>query len=198
MVKSPVRIGVLGTHSTGKTTLMKRIQMELRGHGLNVARTGRLAKRAAAIGLPKMEHHTALSTQWIIAQGIADEAAAIAAGAEVVLAGRASVDAVHYYTAAVEFRKEKEHNPEERQQLWSLASTQLAYYDLLFVTVLDFDVPVEQCHDYDPAYRFLVDLHTQRSIVDNDLPVCCVTSSEDSKDKAVQLAVEFVLEARNA
>ncbi|MDN3061260.1 hypothetical protein PH213_43605 [Streptomyces sp. SRF1] len=51
----PIRIGMLATHSTGKTTLLKRIQI----HGLTVARTGRLAKHAACIGLPKMQHHTA-------------------------------------------------------------------------------------------------------------------------------------------
>ncbi|MFE0420117.1 hypothetical protein [Streptomyces tendae] len=60
---NPLRIAVLGTHSTGKTTLLKRIEMELRGHGLTVARTGRLGKRAAAAGLPKMQHHTVQSTE---------------------------------------------------------------------------------------------------------------------------------------
>lgn len=32
--------------------------MELRSHGVAVARTGRPAKRAAALGFPKMHHHT--------------------------------------------------------------------------------------------------------------------------------------------
>lgn len=86
MVNTPIRTGVLGTHSTGKTTLLKRIETELRGRGIAVARTGRLAERAAGIGLPKMQHHTVLSTEWIITQGVADEIAAAAQGAEVVLA----------------------------------------------------------------------------------------------------------------
>ena len=30
MVTDPIRIGVLGTYSTGKTLLLKRIEMELR------------------------------------------------------------------------------------------------------------------------------------------------------------------------
>lgn len=80
MVNTPVRIGVTGTHSTGKTVMLQRIEMELRAQGIAVARTGHLAKRAAAIGLPKMQNHTTASTEWIIAQGIADE---IAAGQDV-------------------------------------------------------------------------------------------------------------------
>ncbi|WP_308124489.1 AAA family ATPase [Streptomyces sp. NEAU-YJ-81] len=136
----PIRIGVLGTHSTGKTTLLKRIQMQLRGRGLTVARTGRLAKRAAAIGLPKMRHHTAASTEWIITQGIADDIAAAAQGADVVLVDRASFDALAYYHAyyhaALEHRGEHSHRL-ERERLRLLASTQAPKYDLLLATVLD-------------------------------------------------------------
>ncbi|NUS17028.1 MAG: hypothetical protein HOY69_37475 [Streptomyces sp.] len=54
MVNTPVRIGITGAHSTGKTQLMRRIEMELRALGVTVARTGRLGRRAAEIGLPKM------------------------------------------------------------------------------------------------------------------------------------------------
>ncbi|MFH8978860.1 hypothetical protein [Streptomyces sp. NPDC017890] len=81
----PLRIAVLGTHSTDRTTLLKRIKTELRGHGITVARTGRLGKRAAAAGLPKMQHHTVQSTEWIMTQGILDETTAAVQGAEVVL-----------------------------------------------------------------------------------------------------------------
>lgn len=97
MVKTPVRIGVTGAHSTGKTVLLRRIEMELRAEGVRVARTGRLGRRAADIGLPKMHAHTALSTEWIMTQGIADEIAAAAQGADVVMADRAVIDALAYW-----------------------------------------------------------------------------------------------------
>ncbi|WP_406229211.1 AAA family ATPase [Streptomyces anthocyanicus] len=122
---NPLWIAVLGTHSTGKTTLLRRIEMELRGHGLTVARTGRLGKRAATAGLPKMQHHTAQSTEWIIAQGILDETNAAAQGAEVVLIDRAAHDAVAYFEAAMAFRAETPTRL-ERERLLALASTQLA------------------------------------------------------------------------
>lgn len=190
---NPIRIGVLGTHSTGKTTLLKRIEMEVRGHGISVARTGRLAKRAAGIGLPKMQHHTAASTEWIIAQGIADEIAAAAQGAEVVLADRASLDAIAYLHAAVEFRGEHLHRL-ERERLRLLASTQAPKYDLLFATVLDPDVPVDQSHDYDPRYRLLVDQHVHGLLADDPIPHVRVTSDPASQSHAIEQALQLCLQ----
>lgn len=193
MVTPPIRIGVLGTHSTGKTTLLKRIQMELRGHGLTVARTGRLAKRAAAIGLPKMQHHTTASTEWIITQGIADEITAAAQGAEVILADRASFDALAYYHAALEYRGEHPHRL-ERERLRLLASTQAPKYHLLLATVLDTDVPVDQSHDYNPRYRTLVDRHVHALLSDDAIPHQRVTSDTHSQAHAIERALQLCLQ----
>ncbi|MER5572356.1 AAA family ATPase [Streptomyces massasporeus] len=192
MTPSPVRIGVLGTHSTGKTTLLKRIEMELRAQGIVVARTGHLAKRAAAAGLPKMQHHTAASTEWIIAQGIADELAAIANGAEVVLVDRASMDALAYFDAAMEFRGALAHRL-ERERLRLLAATQLPKYDLLFATVLDESKPVDTEHDYDARYRRLVDQHAHRLLAEDSIPHRRVTSDPDSQAHAIDVAVQRCL-----
>ncbi|MEU4179477.1 hypothetical protein [Streptomyces sp. NPDC026589] len=50
---SLIRIGVMGTHSTGKSLLMRRTEMELRGWDIPVARTGGLGRRAAKVPLPR-------------------------------------------------------------------------------------------------------------------------------------------------
>ncbi|MET9544177.1 AAA family ATPase [Streptomyces sp. NPDC006627] len=189
-MNTPVRIGVLGTHSTGKTTLLKRIEMELCGHGVCVARTGRLAKRAAALGLPKMHQHTVASTEWIIAQGIADEIAAAAQGAEVILADRAPLDAIAYLHAAMEFRGEHLHRL-ERERLRLLASTQLPKYDLLLATVLDPQEPVDQRHAYDPRYRLLVDRHVHGLLSDDPIPHTRVTSDPASQSQAIEQALHL-------
>ncbi|MEU1592862.1 AAA family ATPase [Streptomyces sp. NPDC005708] len=189
----PISIGVLGTHSTGKTTLLKRLEMELRANGLIVARTGRLAKRAAAIGLPKMQHHTTASTEWIITQGIADEIAAVAQGAEVVLADRATLDALAYFHAALEYRGETAHRL-ERERLRLLASTQVPTYNLLFATVLDESVPVDNAHDYDPRYRRLVDRHVHGLLADDGIPHRRVSSDPESQTQAIQQAVQLCLQ----
>ncbi|MFJ2225553.1 AAA family ATPase [Streptomyces anulatus] len=194
---TPIRIGVLGTHSTGKTTLLRRIEMELRANGATPARTGGIGKRAAQVGLPKMERHTAASTEWIIAQGIADEIAAAAQGADVVLADRAALDAVAYLSAALEFRGEQFDQMEEIRLLL-MAFTQMSKYDLLLATVLDPSVPVEKKHDYDPRYRSLVDKHTHALLEDQSVPHMRVTSDPDSQTDAVGRALELCLKEPSA
>jgi hypothetical protein len=189
----PIRIGVLGTHSTGKTTLLKRIEMELRAEGITVQRTGRLGKRAAAAGLLKMQHHTAQSTEWIITQGIADEIGAIAQGAEVVLLDRAAHDAIAYFHAALEYRGDTAPRL-ERERLLTLASTQLPKYHLLLATVLDESVPVDTSHDYDPRYRRLVDQHVHRLLDSDDIPHLRVHSDPGSQAHTIDVASKLCLQ----
>ena len=188
----PLRIAVLGTHSTGKTTLLKRIEMEMRGHGLTVARTGQLGKRAAATGLPKMQHHTVQSTEWILAQGILDETSAAAQGAELILIDRAAHDAIAYFEAAFAFRGETPTRL-ERERLLTLASTQLPKYDLLFATVLDPSVPVDTGHAYDADFRRLVDDRVHRLLANDVIPHQKVTSDPDSQAHAIDIAVQRCL-----
>ncbi|MGW7711610.1 AAA family ATPase [Streptomyces sp. NPDC054771] len=186
----PIRIGVLGTHSTGKTMLLKRIEMELCGHGVTVARTGRLAKRAADIGLPKMHNHTIDSTEWIITQGIADEIVGVAQGAEVILADRAPLDAIAYFNAATEFRGEPAHRL-DRDRLRLLALTQVPKYNLLLATVLDPSAPVREGHDYDAQYRALVDRHVHALLDEEQLPHLRVTNDAESRRRGIERALEL-------
>ncbi|MEU9167665.1 AAA family ATPase [Streptomyces sp. NPDC048420] len=188
----PLRIAMLGTHSTGKTTLLKRIEMELRGRGVTVVLTEQLGKRAAAAGLPKMQHHTVQSTEWIIAQGILDEANAAVQGADVVLIEHAAHTAIAYFEAAMAFRAETPPR-RERDRLLTLASTQLPKYDLTFATVLDQNVPVDTNHEYDPAFRSLVDDRVHRLLANDVIPHQRVTSDPDSQAHAVDVAVQHCL-----
>ncbi|WP_329176413.1 AAA family ATPase [Streptomyces sp. NBC_01477] len=192
----PVRIGITRTHSTGKTLLLKRIEMELHSHGLTVARTGRLAKRAAALRLPKMHHHTAASTEWIICQGVADALAAGAQGADVVLVDRAPIDALAYYNAALDHRDEPA-DPLEHERLRRLATTQHPTFTLLLATVLDPDIPAlaTDGHPYDPHYRTLVDTHVHTLLAEEHLDHVRVTSASASVDAAIARAVSLCLES---
>ncbi len=189
---TPKRIAVLGTHSTGKTTLLKRIEIQLRGHGLTVTRTGRPDKHAAAAGLPKMQHHTARSTEWTIAQGILDETQAAAQSVDVMLIDRAAHNAVAYFEAAMAYRAQTPPRL-ERERLLTLASTQLPKYDLLFATVLDPSMPVDTRHDYDPGFRRLVDDRIHRLLANDVIPHQRVTSDPDSQAHAVDVAVQHCL-----
>lgn len=189
MVNQPVRIGIVGTHATGKTTLMRRIEMELRAEGITVARTGGLAKRAAALGLPKMSRHTARSTEWIITAGTARDLAA-ATHACVVLADRHPADALAYYLAALDYRQEQP-DPSALGHLRRLV-TNLHRHNLLFATVLDPDEPTPTGHDYDPTYRALVDQHTRTVLADLDLGHVTVSNDDASRKEAIRLALHTV------
>ncbi|MET9611746.1 hypothetical protein [Kitasatospora indigofera] len=103
---TPLRLYVAGTHSTGKTTLARRIEMELRATGLTASRTGGFAKRAAELGFPKMTRHTAQSTAWII-NATSNAALEAELEADVVIMDRTPYDALAYYLAAVQRRKER-------------------------------------------------------------------------------------------
>jgi hypothetical protein len=188
----PIRIGVIGTHSTGKTTLLTRIEAELRGHGITVARTGPLGQRAAEAGLPRLQNHTAQSTEWIITQGIIDEIDAVTQGADVVLLDHIAHNAIAYWHAALAFRAETPPHL-ERERLLTLASTQLPKLDLLFATVLDPMVPVDTRHDYDAGFRRLVDDAAHRLLANDCISHQRVTSHPDTQAHAVDVAVRLCL-----
>lgn len=189
-----LRIGIMGAHSTGKTLLMRRIEMELRGLDIPVARTGRLGRRAALVPLPKMRHHTVDSTRWIIATSVADEVAAAAslgndAPVRVVLADRACWDAISYYRAAQEWNNRTVPRAGS-ESLYRLAAAH-APYDLLLATVLDPDVPVRPKHDHDARYRTLVDHHTHALLRAESLPSIPVTGDHGSQRRAIEKALQL-------
>lgn len=139
-----MRIGIVGTHSTGKTTLLRRIEMELRAVGVPVARTpGRLAVRAAQLGFPKLQHQTPATTEWIITSGIADE----------LQASLAALDA-----------RGDHGEPDEISRLRRLVTLHAESYTLLLATVLDPDIPLGQHRDRDPVYRARVHDHLHQLI----------------------------------
>ncbi|WP_307134321.1 hypothetical protein [Streptomyces aurantiacus] len=184
-----VRIGIVGTYATGKSTLMRRIEMELRALGTSALRVGGLGKRAAFLGLPKMTRHTALSTEWIITAGVAEELAATVR-AEVVLADCAAPAALAYYTAALEHRGEKA-PPQTVNRLQTLVTALSTAYDLLLATVLDPDEPLTgaQGHDHDPDFRQLVDDHTHELLGALELGHVLVTNDDTSRADAIRLAL---------
>jgi hypothetical protein len=185
MVTTPVHIAITGTHSTGKTVLMRRAEMELRAIGLRVGRVHGLGKRAAEVGLPKMQRHTAISTEWVIATGIADELACTTAS-DVILTDRAPIDALAYYTAALEFRGEVT-DPPTIQRLEQLVASQSPRYELLLATELDLAEPVHATHDYDPRYRHLVDRHIHDWLRRTSSSYQLVANTDDSRDKAIAI-----------
>ncbi|MFE3761011.1 AAA family ATPase [Streptomyces sp. NPDC059104] len=165
----PVRLAVTGTHSTGKTTLLRRLEMEFRATGHTVARTpASFAQKAAKLGFPKLRQQTPECTEWIIAASAAAAAEATLT-ADIVLIDRSALDPVAYYLAARE-RAGITPEPETVERLVNLAKAQAATYDMLVATVLDPDIPLGDCRDRDLDYRAAVDRNIHDLLTGHGIP----------------------------
>ncbi|MFE3579438.1 AAA family ATPase [Streptomyces vinaceus] len=184
------RVAFAGTHSTGKTSMIKRVEMELRATGLTVARTpASFAQQAAELGFPKLHRQSAECTEWIIsASGAAVAEATL--NADVVLIDRSAVDPLAYYMAALE-RSGLDPDPKVMDGLVRLVQAHAASYDHLFATVLDPSVPLGDCRDRDPEYRAAVDRNVHSLMVSLNLPHKRVTSADYEGD-AVTLMVKRI------
>ena len=183
-----IRIAVTGTHSTGKTTLLQRLESELRAHGINVARTsGNMATKAAALGFPKLHHQTADTTTWIIAAGVCSELET-ALTADVVLVDRAALDPFAYWLAASELRG---HTPDQAEaaRLRDLVTLHCDGYSLLIATVLDETVPLGDHRDRDPALRQRVDQVIHQELAEWRIPHKWLTSAAEDQSRVIKDAL---------
>ncbi|MCX4751609.1 ATP-binding protein [Kitasatospora sp. NBC_01287] len=193
---TPLRLYIAGTHSSGKTTLARRIEMELRATGITVVRTGGFAKRAAELGFPKMTRHTAQSTAWIINT---TSAATLEAEltADVVIVDRTPYDALAYYLAALQHRGEHP-DPEALSRLTGLAQLACPRPAVFLATVLDPALPVAVHPGKDPdradtAFREAVDQQLHRALKAYHVPHIPVPG--DGHAAAVEAAVETIASA---
>ncbi|MFI1063895.1 AAA family ATPase [Streptomyces spororaveus] len=184
------RVAFTGTHSTGKTTLIRRVEMELRATGLTVARTpASFAQQAAELGFPKLHKQSPECTEWIIAASCAAVAEATLK-ADVVLIDRSAVDPLAYYMAALE-RSGQDPDPKVMDGLVRLVQAHAATYDRLYATVLDPSVPLGDCRDRDPDYRASVDRNIHSLMTSLNLPHQKITST-DFNGNAVAVMVERI------
>ncbi|MFD8493285.1 AAA family ATPase [Amycolatopsis sp. NPDC059657] len=189
-VERPVSIGVLGTHSTGKTTFLSQLTHELRRRRIQVATVADLGEQAQRRGMPILYNHTWTSTAWIITRGISDELEAWL-HADVVLVDRAVPDALGYYRAALEYRDESP-DPTALSYLDGLVRSHSASYDLLFRTTLDPSIPVgaEKARDSNLDFRLLADKHVQQVLCDLELPHDPLPAS--GHEHALERAITFI------
>ncbi|MFI7643287.1 hypothetical protein [Nonomuraea sp. NPDC049400] len=196
MVTTPIHVGIAGTHGTNTTTLARRIEMELRGAGLTVARISGLAKQAAERGFPKMTRHTADSTEWIITYGAAPALQAELT-AEVVIIDGTAHNALAYYLAAVQHRAQQP-TPDDLDHLTTLARLHTRRQTLIMATVLDPAAPFDAHHGKDPdypdaAFRAAVDQQLHHLLKDQRPDYLAVSPLEHTP--AVAAAVTTVMES---
>lgn len=189
-VEKPVVIGVLGTHSTGKSTFLARLAHDLRRRHLLVATVADLGEQAQHAGLPILHNHTWASTLWFVTRGISYELEAWRHG-DVVLVDRPVPDALGYYRAALEYRGAQS-EPDSLAYLESLVRGHSAHYDLLFRTTLDASIPLgdNKERDENSEFRVLADRFVGRVLDELDLAHELLPA--DGHDRALFRAIEFV------
>lgn len=150
------KIGVAGTHSTGKTTFLDKLHAGARSFGLRVNRVSDLGTKASAAGFPILREHTFESTLWIMSQGTADELMAELT-CDVLLVDRPVIDALGYLNAALCYRGEV--LPSWQSDiLIRYAQANTHSYDVLMKTALDQSIPLGSGkeRDQDATFRALV------------------------------------------
>lgn len=147
----PIKIGVGGSHSTGKTSFLDSLEARLKTSNLRIHRVGDLAKNARALGFPILTEHTFESTLWIMAEGMRRETEATLVS-DVVLIDRPVFDALGYFEAALQIsgRKVEQRDLEE---LRTIALTHLGAYDLVIGTELDTMVALGDGRDKNESFR---------------------------------------------
>ncbi|NKK87523.1 hypothetical protein ELH23_31365 (plasmid) [Rhizobium ruizarguesonis] len=146
-----LKIGVAGTHSTGKSTLLGALRTQLEAEGLRVALVKDLAVAARDAGFPILREQTEDTALWIMAEGIRREAEAALAN-DVILVDRAIFDALGYLEAALDVTGRPRSNG-RHSILQGLARAYARDYDLLVITELDVALPLGPARDDNAEFR---------------------------------------------
>ena len=96
MITAPLKIGIGGSHSTGKTTFLTMLRDRLEDMDLSVFQIPSLATAAQDLGFPILTEHTYHSTLWIMAKGLCQEAHATLSK-DILLIDRPIFDALGYF-----------------------------------------------------------------------------------------------------
>ncbi|SDU25170.1 AAA family ATPase [Stappia sp. ES.058] len=150
-MKRPFKIGVAGSHSTGKTTFVSKMQSMIEDSGLRVGRVGDIATRALKLGFPILRKHTYESTLWIMAECMRQEAE-LSLSTDVILVDRPALDALGYLQAALSVSG-RSVDAGRLDALEQIAEAHSADYDVLVVTSLDPTIPVGPGRDDDEMFR---------------------------------------------
>ena len=146
-----VKVGIAGTHSTGKSTFLEQLDSVLSAEGIAIGRVRDLAKAARDRGFPILTDHNFESTLWIMAEGMRQEAEA-ALSSEVILVDRPVFDALGYLYAAVEISG-RSLPDRPLDELRSIAVAHAGDYDVLVMTKLDPAISLGEGRDKNHEFR---------------------------------------------
>ncbi len=176
------KIGLLGTHGTGKTTLAHGIAAEFKKKNYTVRVISEIATIARERGFP-IDRETTLAAQgWILLNQCAAELEAEIHGYKIAICDRTVHDNDKYLTRAVG----NEHHYSQLMQ----GHAHTHPYHALYYLPLTFDLNGEK-RDPSPKFQQEMDLLISRYIADN-LPHC-VRLPGDQPNEWVNLVVQKTL-----
>jgi len=193
VISPPIKIGVTGTHSTGKSTFIEAVRQRL-GPGLRIHRIGDFAVRAKELGFPILRSHNYESTLWIISECMRLEAEASIAN-DVVLIDRPVIDALGYLNAALQLSGRRI-GGKRTAELASIVNAHMPEYDLIVMTSLDSTIQIGEGRDQDTEFREAA-ASSIRTLVSETVPDAEVLTSSN-QDEIVQRVVALVLSRRAA
>jgi len=144
-----IKIGISGSHSTGKSTFIKRLEESLEKRSISFKSVSSIAVNCP---LPILHDHTVESTLWIASRNIADEIET-ENKYEVVIVDRPILDCWAYFYTVCKDRYSDD--CPKLKTLKSMISNWLPTYDLIYQTVIDTNIPIEDSkgRDLDDDYR---------------------------------------------
>ena len=145
------KIAVAGSHSTGKTTFLRRVQEALEAQGVRVEYVHDSAADARDLGFPILTGHTFESTAWLMARAIELETVA-SLHADVILIDRPVHDALGYLLAALR-HSGRTIDKARLERLERICEAWAGEYDLVFQTQIDASVPLGPGRDPDLKFR---------------------------------------------
>lgn len=149
----PLRIGIAGTHSTGKTSFCNLAEESLTAKGLRVARVKSFGCDAVNANIKLLRDHDEDSTLWFVTKTISAEIEA-SINADVILVDRPVPDALGYWMAALEYRSEVP-STDSKAMIENFVKEYTSTYSLIFATVLDNSIPLAEGRDLDLDFRQL-------------------------------------------
>jgi AAA domain len=157
VIRRSIKIGVTGTHSTGKSSFLAALAPVLQESRVSSVTIGGLAERAERLGFPILADHTYESTLWIMAECLRQEAEA-SLKADVILVDRPVLDALGYLLAALEVSGRGD-EPRRTEELRAIARAHTGDYDILIVTSLDPGIPLGDGRDGNVRLRVAAAKH---------------------------------------
>lgn len=182
------KIGVTGTHSTGKSSFIGIISNCLKERNVNFKTVSDLAAKAKTKGFPILQNHTEESTLWLVTYGMSLELE-LSLKNDVLIVDRPIIDAIGYFRAAMQITN-RSINDKYLHMLLTIASEWICKYAILYKTVLDTSIALGPGRDGDLEFRILADCKIDETINDLGLKPTLITE-QSHKEHACHVVKMF-------